>query len=151
MRNLAFRPVVLGFGSLLAASLASMGCGAEDPQSTSTGGGGDGGAVVSTTPSGSGGSTGEGASSAQGGASGTGGEGQGGAAQATPTCDANAKTGDYCGGDKVEGADPATLYRCTGPGPAVVQRSARTAASSRPPAWTTTATSAWPSVPRRRC
>lgn len=37
-----------------------------------------------------------------------------------PTCIATAKTGYYCGGDKVDGADPATLYRCQGPGPAEV-------------------------------
>lgn len=37
-----------------------------------------------------------------------------------PTCDSTAKTGDYCGGDKVSYASPNTLYHCTGPGPATV-------------------------------
>jgi len=37
-----------------------------------------------------------------------------------PTCDATAKTGDYCGGDKVSYASPNTLYHCAGPGPATV-------------------------------
>lgn len=37
-----------------------------------------------------------------------------------PTCDSTAKTGDYCGGDKVSYASPNTLYHCTGPGPAKV-------------------------------
>jgi len=32
-----------------------------------------------------------------------------------PTCDATAKVGDYCGGDKVSYASPNTLYHCTGP------------------------------------
>jgi len=41
----------------------------------------------------------------------------------TPICDADAKVGDYCGGDKVSNADPKTLYQCTGPGskPTVVK------------------------------
>ena len=120
MRLLSLRPLGLAFAPLFFASLALAACGCEDPQGA-TGAGGDGGAVVSTTPSGTGGGTGEGASSDQGGASGVGGEGQGGAEPAAPTCDPTAKTGDYCGGDKVSDADPATLYRCTGPGPAVVQ------------------------------
>lgn len=38
------------------------------------------------------------------------------------TCDADAKTGDYCGGDKVSGGDKNTLYRCNGPGRATVVR-----------------------------
>ena len=37
-----------------------------------------------------------------------------------PTCDGNAYTGDYCGGDKVSHANPSTLYHCDGPGPATV-------------------------------
>lgn len=41
-------------------------------------------------------------------------------ATTTPTCDATAKTGDYCGGDKVSHASSNTLYRCNGPGPAAV-------------------------------
>jgi len=41
---------------------------------------------------------------------------------AAPTCTATAKTGDYCGGDKVSSGSAATLYRCTGPGPATVVR-----------------------------
>lgn len=36
------------------------------------------------------------------------------------TCDSNAKTGDYCGGDKVTGGSKNTLYRCNGPGRATV-------------------------------
>lgn len=36
------------------------------------------------------------------------------------TCDANAKTGFYCGGDKVSGGNKDTLYRCNGPGRAQV-------------------------------
>ncbi len=34
-----------------------------------------------------------------------------------PSCDANASTGYYCGGDKVSGGDTDTLYECAGPGP----------------------------------
>ncbi len=37
-----------------------------------------------------------------------------------PTCAANAKSGAYCGGDKVDDADARTLYQCDGPGPAKV-------------------------------
>jgi len=37
-----------------------------------------------------------------------------------PTCDDNAHTGEYCGGDKVTQANPSTLYHCDGPGPASV-------------------------------
>lgn len=37
-----------------------------------------------------------------------------------PTCAANAKSGEYCGGDKVDDADARTLYQCDGPGPAKV-------------------------------
>ncbi|MGZ3423021.1 MAG: hypothetical protein ACXVEF_29955 [Polyangiales bacterium] len=33
-----------------------------------------------------------------------------------PTCDSTAKTGDYCGGDKVSYGSPNTLYHCSGPG-----------------------------------
>jgi hypothetical protein len=33
----------------------------------------------------------------------------------TPHCDADAKSGDYCGGDKVSNGSVATLYHCTGP------------------------------------
>jgi hypothetical protein len=33
-----------------------------------------------------------------------------------PTCDATAKTGDYCGDDKVSYGSPNTLYHCAGPG-----------------------------------
>lgn len=36
------------------------------------------------------------------------------------TCDSNAKTGDYCGGDKVTGGSKNTLYHCNGPGRATV-------------------------------
>lgn len=39
-----------------------------------------------------------------------------------PTCAANASTGDYCGGDKVDNGSSSTLYRCTGPGTAVVKQ-----------------------------
>ncbi len=39
-----------------------------------------------------------------------------GGTSATPTCDADAKVGDYCGGDKVSNADAKTLYHCTGAG-----------------------------------
>jgi hypothetical protein len=35
-----------------------------------------------------------------------------------PTCASTAKTGDYCGNDKVLNGSPNTLYRCTGPGSA---------------------------------
>lgn len=35
-----------------------------------------------------------------------------------PACAANAKSGEYCGGDKVDDVDPRTLYHCDGPGPA---------------------------------
>lgn len=35
-----------------------------------------------------------------------------------PTCDATAKSGEYCGGDKVDDADARMLYHCDGPGPA---------------------------------
>lgn len=42
--------------------------------------------------------------------------------EVTATCDGNAHTGDYCGGDKVSHANPDTLYRCNGPGPAHVIR-----------------------------
>ncbi len=45
----------------------------------------------------------------------------GGAATPNPTCDDDAKTGDYCGGDKVSNGDAATLYRCEGPGAATVK------------------------------
>lgn len=38
----------------------------------------------------------------------------------TPTCDATAKTGQYCGGDKVSNASKNTLYQCDGPGKATV-------------------------------
>lgn len=38
----------------------------------------------------------------------------------SPTCDATAKTGAYCGGDKVSYGSPNTLYSCAGPGPAKV-------------------------------
>jgi hypothetical protein len=34
---------------------------------------------------------------------------------ATPMCDATAKSGDYCGGDKVTDGNKSTLYHCTGP------------------------------------
>lgn len=37
------------------------------------------------------------------------------------TCASTASTGDYCGGDKVNHGDSATLYRCNGPGPATVK------------------------------
>lgn len=43
-----------------------------------------------------------------------------GEAPAGPTCDGTAKTGAYCGGDKVSGGSPDTLYACSGPGPATV-------------------------------
>lgn len=36
------------------------------------------------------------------------------------TCDATAKAGEYCAGDKVEGGASGTLYRCEGPGEAKV-------------------------------
>lgn len=42
------------------------------------------------------------------------------AAPPSPTCDATAKTGDYCGGDKVSYGSPNTLYHCAGPGKATV-------------------------------
>ena len=49
--------------------------------------------------------------------------GGGAAADATPDgapaaaiCDDSARTGDYCGGDKVSDADADTLYTCDGPG-----------------------------------
>lgn len=41
-------------------------------------------------------------------------------APVTPTCTSTAKTGDYCGGDKVTDGSAATLYACKGPGPATV-------------------------------
>lgn len=54
------------------------------------------------------------------GAGGTaGGAGAGGAPDAsTPvaTCGSTAKTGDYCGNDKIDNGDPGTLYTCAGPG-----------------------------------
>lgn len=37
------------------------------------------------------------------------------------TCASTASTGYYCGGDKVSNADGSTLYKCSGPGPAVVK------------------------------
>ncbi len=37
-----------------------------------------------------------------------------------PTCESSAKSGDYCGGDKVGYGSPNTLYRCSGPGHASV-------------------------------
>jgi hypothetical protein len=40
---------------------------------------------------------------------------------AEPTCISTAKTGDYCGGDKIVNGDPGTLYTCNGPGPATVK------------------------------
>lgn len=43
------------------------------------------------------------------------------AAPPEPTCSADAKVGDYCGGDKVDHADANTLYVCNGPGPATVK------------------------------
>jgi hypothetical protein len=43
-------------------------------------------------------------------------------AAGSATCDSDAKTGDYCGGDKVSGGDKNTLYRCNGPGRATVLR-----------------------------
>ena len=39
-----------------------------------------------------------------------------------PTCSADATSGDYCGGDKVDGGDANTLYTCAGQGPAVVKQ-----------------------------
>ncbi len=41
---------------------------------------------------------------------------------APATCDANASTGDYCGGDKVSNGRANTLYTCNGPGPATVKQ-----------------------------
>lgn len=91
--------------------------------------GGDVGGVPSAT-------TGAGTSSSSGGgtiATGTGGHGgalvtgaggsggSGGTEAPKPTCDADAKTGDYCGGDKVSNGDPNTLYACQGPGAASVK------------------------------
>ncbi len=37
---------------------------------------------------------------------------------AAPTCDSDARTGAYCGGDKVSHGRADRLYRCSGPGPA---------------------------------
>ncbi len=42
-------------------------------------------------------------------------------AESSATCDANASTGDYCGGDKVSNGEADTLYQCNGPGPATVK------------------------------
>lgn len=39
---------------------------------------------------------------------------------ASPSCDSNARTGDYCAGDKVSSGVKGTLYRCNGPGRATV-------------------------------
>jgi hypothetical protein len=44
------------------------------------------------------------------------------AAKPPPTCDGDARTGDYCGGDKVSYASPNTLYHCAGPGRATAVR-----------------------------
>ena len=38
------------------------------------------------------------------------------AAKPPPSCDSDAHTGNYCGGDKVSNASPNTLYHCNGPG-----------------------------------
>ncbi len=38
------------------------------------------------------------------------------------SCDSDAKTGEYCAGDKVSGGTRGTLYRCSGPGKATVVR-----------------------------
>ncbi|MBM4360769.1 MAG: hypothetical protein FJ096_21895 [Deltaproteobacteria bacterium] len=47
--------------------------------------------------------------------------GAGGTFTPPPSCDDDAKTGDYCGGDQVSNGDPNTLYRCEGPGAATVK------------------------------
>jgi hypothetical protein len=39
-------------------------------------------------------------------------------AKPAPRCDSDAKTGYYCGGDKVSYGSPNTLYHCSGPGAA---------------------------------
>jgi len=72
---------------------------------------------------GSGGATPTGGLGGMGGFVGTGGTsssdattGAGGSAPTVPTCDADAKTGDYCAGDKVSDGVLDTLYHCAGPG-----------------------------------
>lgn len=78
-------------------------------------------AVTATTSAGAGGSSEQpGSGGAQSGGGGIGG-GTGGTELLPPTCDDDAKTGDYCGGDKVSNGDPDTLYRCNGPGAATVK------------------------------
>jgi hypothetical protein len=37
-----------------------------------------------------------------------------------PTCDSDAHTGEYCGGDKVSNGNANKLYHCDGPGPATL-------------------------------
>jgi hypothetical protein len=115
--------VVQRFGPIVASVLVALvGCDAESAGSPSgaeggadgTGGGGGSG---STTSAGGGGLGGDPGAGGVGGSGGGGGQ----SPMPSPTCDATAKTGDYCGGDKVSNADPSTLYRCNGPGPATVQ------------------------------
>ena len=48
------------------------------------------------------------------------------------TCDSDARTGDYCGGDKVSGGDKNTLYRCNGPGRATTVRRCSAGCSVNP-------------------
>jgi len=103
--------------SLALLALALSGCGsgevagvptrATGASNASSGGGG------ASTNAGSGGAAGTSATGGSGGAGGT--------LAPKPTCDDDAKTRDYCGGDKVSNGDPNTLYRCEGPGAATVK------------------------------
>ncbi len=125
------QPLAL-FGATL---LVAVGCSSGDSGTTATakdGGGGssqggaagyeagpwaDGAAGLDAGPDASGGVSG----TANGGTAGTGGSsagsgGAGGSTSPPPKCGANAKVGDYCGGDKVLNADKNTLYHCNGPG-----------------------------------
>lgn len=99
------------------AFVAQPGCSSESGGASLTDDGPEDG---STTGADGGASATSSAGGGDGGAAGTGGAGGGEVVPPEPTCDATAKTGDYCGGDKVTDGDPGTLYHCQGPGPATV-------------------------------
>ena len=120
----------------LVASLlvALVGCDTESASSSSGGEGGSqgtGGAGSSSSTTSAAGGGGMGGEPGSGGVGGAGGQ----ASTPSPTCDATAKTGDYCGGDKVSDADPSTLYRCDGPGPATVQEDCALGCVVAPPGY----------------
>ncbi len=139
MKQISRRQPLVLFGAMLvvAAGCSSGDGGAAAASSGGNGGSSQGGAAGHEAGPGAGGAAGYDAGPWAGGAAGndagsdasggttsggTGGSGAGGTAGAggstspPPKCGANAKTGDYCGGDKVLNADKNTLYHCNGPG-----------------------------------